>query len=89
MGVRLHHEVSLAGTDEGSVLLDQRSGEYWQLNGSAATALRMLLDGAGEHEVAAALVADSPPGDVGLDEALRDVRELTEQLAAARLAVRS
>ncbi|WP_243788386.1 lasso peptide biosynthesis PqqD family chaperone [Saccharopolyspora gloriosae] len=89
MTVRLHRDVSLIRTDDGGVLLDQRSGEYWQLNHTAATALRLLLDGTGEQEVATALVAECQPGEVEPDQALRDVRELADELTAAKLAVRS
>ncbi|GAB2675481.1 hypothetical protein GCM10027271_40740 [Saccharopolyspora gloriosae] len=89
MTVRLHRDVSLVGTDDGGVLLDQRSGEYWQLNRTAATTVRMLLDGACEQDVATALVAECPPGEVDPAQVLADVHELAEQLTAAKLAVRS
>ncbi|MEU7133431.1 lasso peptide biosynthesis PqqD family chaperone [Streptomyces sp. NPDC046261] len=89
MTVRLRDDVSLAETDDGGILLDQRSGHYWQLNHSASVALRKLLDGADEHEAALALTAGSSPDEVSVEQAVRDVRELTDQLTTAKLAVRT
>ncbi|TVL87534.1 lasso peptide biosynthesis PqqD family chaperone [Streptomyces sp. SAJ15] len=88
MTLRLRENVSLAETADGSVLLDQRSGEYWQLNHSASLTLRMLLEGASEDEVAGALIVDCPAGEVSAEQAVLDIRELAEQLIDAELTVR-
>ena len=43
MPLRLRPDVSAASTATGIVLLDERSGRYWQLNRSGSAALRTLL----------------------------------------------
>lgn len=45
MSLTLRHAVSTATTDGGIVLLNERSGRYWQLNHSGSATLRSLLDG--------------------------------------------
>ena len=45
MSLTLRHGVSTATTDDGIVLLNEKSGRYWQLNQSGSTTLRSLLDG--------------------------------------------
>ncbi|MGC0420162.1 lasso peptide biosynthesis PqqD family chaperone [Embleya sp. AB8] len=105
MAVRLRKHVSITDTEDGAVLLDERSGEYWQLNHSASIVLRVLLAGADEREAARALVeaggpgasshattdeaSDGAPDGVGLERVVLDIRELTEQLTAAELMVRT
>jgi hypothetical protein len=42
--VRLRADVSAIDADDGLVLLDERSGKYYQLNSSGAIVLRALLD---------------------------------------------
>ena len=52
--MRLRADVSTVDTDDGLVLLDERSGKYYQLNASGATVLRALLeDGSAEAAVRA------------------------------------
>ncbi|HEX2774700.1 MAG TPA: lasso peptide biosynthesis PqqD family chaperone [Micromonosporaceae bacterium] len=45
MMLKLRPGVSTADTEYGIVLLDEDSGEYWNLNPSGALVLRTLLDG--------------------------------------------
>jgi hypothetical protein len=45
MTLKLREGVSAADTDYGIALLDEDSGEYWNLNPTGALALRTLLDG--------------------------------------------
>lgn len=80
--MRLRKGVSVTETEDGTVLLDQRSGKYWQLNPSGALILSTLLEG-GTPEAAADAVAARYPVDA--DRALADVRALLETLRAARL----
>ncbi|MGR6918478.1 lasso peptide biosynthesis PqqD family chaperone [[Actinomadura] parvosata] len=82
MTLRLHAEVCTADTDYGTVLLDQRTGAFWQLNPTAALAVRRLLDGDTPERAAAAMASAF---DVGPDDALTDVLELVDQLRAAGL----
>nr|QCY49168.1 coenzyme PQQ synthesis protein D [Streptomyces huasconensis] len=84
MSIRLRPDVSLAETPDGTVLLDQAKGRYWQLNATGARILRRLLDGHSPEEIARAIAAGC---GIGLDRALRDVDLVTEQLDRAGLAV--
>ncbi|MEH1166909.1 lasso peptide biosynthesis PqqD family chaperone [Micromonospora sp. CPCC 205539] len=82
MTIALAPEVTSAETSNGLVLLDQRSGRYWQLNGTGAVTVRMLLDGRTPDGVAAALRERFP------DSARRveaDVNSLVGALLDARL----
>ncbi|MFE1173081.1 lasso peptide biosynthesis PqqD family chaperone [Streptomyces sp. NPDC058773] len=87
MSLQLPDHVSVTHTDDGGVLLDERTGEYWEMNQSGAEALRKLLDGASAEEAAQALIAELPPGEIGLEAAVTDIRELLAQLTAAELVV--
>ncbi|KNB54284.1 hypothetical protein AC230_05540 [Streptomyces caatingaensis] len=64
------------------VLLDERRGRYWQLNGTGALVLRALLDGATPEEAAALLARTHP---VSRDRAAADVAALLEHLTRAGL----
>ncbi|GHF54565.1 hypothetical protein GCM10010218_39770 [Streptomyces mashuensis] len=83
MALRLAADVCTATTDYGTVLLDQRSGQYWELNPTGTLVLRTLLQGGDEQDAVDALVAEF---DIGRDEAARDVATLTGQLRAGGLA---
>jgi Coenzyme PQQ synthesis protein D (PqqD) len=82
MALTLRAGVSTADTDYGTTLLDENSGEYWNLNPSGALVLRTLLDGGTPEEAAAALAAEFEVGDRAASE---DVRELVDGLRSARL----
>ncbi|RJL31265.1 lasso peptide biosynthesis PqqD family chaperone [Bailinhaonella thermotolerans] len=82
MSLRLGADVTTAETDYGMVLLDQRSGDYWQLNPTGALVVRRLLAGDPPERAAAALAEEF---GVGLGEAAADVRDLLEELRAAGL----
>jgi hypothetical protein len=69
------------------VLLDEASGRYWQINGTAALVLRALLDGATEHEAAQRLVERYPA--VAVSRAADDVASVVVSLSDARLVVRA
>ncbi len=45
MTLKLRDGVSTADTDYGITLLDEDSGQYWNLNPTGALVLRTLLDG--------------------------------------------
>ncbi|MGW2863585.1 lasso peptide biosynthesis PqqD family chaperone [Streptomyces sp. NPDC001205] len=82
MTLRLAAGISAAHTDYGTVLLNQRSGEYWELNPTGTLALRTLLDGGDEADAAKAVVAAF---DTTLTQAARDIGELTAQLRSCGL----
>jgi Coenzyme PQQ synthesis protein D (PqqD) len=44
MNLRLRADVSTVETDDGLVLLDERSGKYYRLNSSGAVVLRALVE---------------------------------------------
>ncbi|MFG2908588.1 lasso peptide biosynthesis PqqD family chaperone [Kitasatospora sp. NPDC048286] len=82
MTVRLRADVTLAPTDDGAVVLDERSGRYFQLNRTGLLILRALLDGRAADEIAADLTARHP---VTADRARTDVERLHQDLRAAGL----
>ncbi|CAL9657834.1 hypothetical protein SUDANB105_06876 [Streptomyces sp. enrichment culture] len=59
------------------VLLDERAGRYWQLNGTGALVVKALLDGATPEHVAERLAASRP---VTPERATADVRALVAHL---------
>jgi Coenzyme PQQ synthesis protein D (PqqD) len=82
VSLQLRADVSLTDTDDGMVLLDERSGRYWQLNSSGALVLRRLLDGATPEEVTKTLTTRYP---VSQEQAGSDVAALVASLRAAGL----
>ncbi|MFI8434696.1 lasso peptide biosynthesis PqqD family chaperone [Streptomyces sp. NPDC079020] len=82
MALRLHPDVATTDTDDGVVLLHQRTGRYWQLNSSGAYVLRSLLEGSSVDQVVSAL---STQYRIEEDQARRDIARLSEQLSSARL----
>jgi len=82
MTLKLRDGVSSADTDYGIMLLDEDSGQYWNLNPTAARALRTLLDG-GAPEQAARELTERYKVDAAT--AGRDVRELLDGLGSAGL----
>ncbi|GGV70595.1 lasso peptide biosynthesis PqqD family chaperone [Streptomyces longisporoflavus] len=81
--LKLRDGVSRADTDYGTTLLDEDSGQYWNLNGTGALVLRTLLDG-GTQELAVERLTGEY--EVDADSARADVSELVEALDSAGLA---
>ena len=82
MTLNLRDGVSTADTDYGIALLDEDSGEYWNLNPTGALVLRTLLQGGTSTDAAQALVERY---DIDVDSASRDVRDLLGGLHSAGL----
>lgn len=82
MTLRFCPEVSTAETDYGTVLLDQRSGRYWELNPTGTLVVRTLLNGGSEEEAIQELVSEFT---VDSAQATQDVSTLVEQLRASGL----
>jgi hypothetical protein len=82
MTLKLRDGVSSADTDYGTVLLDEDSGKYWNLNPTAAVVLRTLLNG-GTPTQAVRQLTEEYAVDAGVAE--RDVRELIAGLRSAGL----
>jgi Coenzyme PQQ synthesis protein D (PqqD) len=82
MTLQLRDGVSAADTDYGMALLDEDSGQYWNLNPTAALALRTLLDGGTKAQAVQELTTQYA---VDVDTANRDVEDLVGELHAAGL----
>ncbi|MCL6299762.1 lasso peptide biosynthesis PqqD family chaperone [Streptomyces kronopolitis] len=82
--MRLHPDVSMTDTDDGTVLLHQRTGRYWQLNATGSRVLHRLLDGDAPEAIADGLAAAH-----GIDpqQARTDVAAVVGQLRTAELTV--
>lgn len=83
MTLRFSPDVSTAKTDYGTVLLDERSGGYWELNPTGTLVVQTLLEGADEAVAVDALVAQF---DVEPAQAEQDVAALVRGLREAGLA---
>lgn len=85
MTLRLAEHVSLTSTEDGAVLLDERTGRYWQLNSTGFVVLHTLLEG-GDQEQAVRLLLTR--GDADTATVGADVAEIVEHLCSVGLAVR-
>jgi hypothetical protein len=84
MGYHLRTGVSTAETDAGLTVLDEDSGEYFNLNPTGALVLRVLLDGGTSDGAVERLMAAY---DVERETAEADVRDLLSAFEQARLVV--
>jgi Coenzyme PQQ synthesis protein D (PqqD) len=82
MTLKLRNGVSSADTDYGIVLLDEDSGQYWDLNPTAALVLHTLLDGGTPEQAAQELTEEFA---VDADTANHDVEDLVDGLQSAGL----
>ena len=82
MALKLRDGVSAADTDYGIALLDEDSGQYWNLNPSGALTLRTLLEGGNPEQAVQALTEQYA---VDADTAGRDVEDLLSELRSAGL----
>ncbi|GAA1293991.1 lasso peptide biosynthesis PqqD family chaperone [Saccharothrix xinjiangensis] len=84
MSPRLRPDVATTDTEHGTVLLDERTGRYYQLNPTGARVLRGLLDGHSPDRI-----ADGLANDHHLDHgrARHDVTALLDRLRTANLVV--
>jgi Coenzyme PQQ synthesis protein D (PqqD) len=82
MTLKLRDGVSAADTDYGIALLDEDSGEYWNLNPTGALALRTLLNGGTTAQAVQELTEEYA---VDAATATRDVEDLVGGLRSAGL----
>ena len=82
MTLKLRDGVSTAETDYGTTLLDEDSGEYWNLNPTGVIVLRTLLEGGTPAQAVQQLAAEYA---VDMETATRDVDELIGGLQSAGL----
>jgi Coenzyme PQQ synthesis protein D (PqqD) len=82
MTLKLRDGVSAADTDYGMALLDEDSGQYWNLNPTAALAMRRLLDGGTTAQAARELTEQYA---VDANTASQDIEDLLGELHSAGL----
>lgn len=82
MTLKLRDGVSTADTDYGVTLLDENSGQYWNLNPTGALVLQMLLAGGTPAQAVQELTEQY---EVNADTASRDVEDLVDSLHSAGL----
>jgi hypothetical protein len=82
MTLRLREGVSTAETDYGIALLDEDSGQYWNLNPTGALVLQTLLEGGSPEQAVQALTEQYA---VDADTASQDVQDLVGGLHSAGL----
>ncbi|MEU0201521.1 MULTISPECIES: lasso peptide biosynthesis PqqD family chaperone [unclassified Streptomyces] len=82
--MRLHPDVSTTDTDDGTVLLNERTGRYWQLNNTGAQVLRRLLGGQEPAGIAAELANRY---GITPEQAERDVTAVIERLRGSELVI--
>lgn len=85
MVLALRPDVSMVTTEDAIVLLNERSGRYWQLNQSGSSALCCLLDGHTPADVAQNLARSYGISEV---RAAADVDALLKALRTAELVTR-
>ncbi|MEV8308230.1 lasso peptide biosynthesis PqqD family chaperone [Streptomyces flavidovirens] len=83
MTLKFGADVSTARTDYGTVLLDERAGEYWELNPTATLVVSTLMAGGDEADAVTALTNEF---DIDVDRARQDVDALVAQLRTSGLA---
>jgi DNA-binding MarR family transcriptional regulator len=84
MALKLRAGVSLADIEYGLAVLDEDSGQYFDLNPTGALVLRTLLEGGTSEQAAQKLSTEYA---VDLATASHDVTALLEELRAAGLVV--
>ncbi|RKT54599.1 lasso peptide biosynthesis PqqD family chaperone [Saccharothrix australiensis] len=84
--LRLHHDALSAETDDGAVLLNQRTGDYWQLNHTGVDTLRRLLSGQTPDDAAEHYAAHY---DIDPALAHRDILAMTDRLLDAGFLTRT
>lgn len=82
MALKLGKNICTAETEYGTVLLDQRSGHYWELNPTGTLVVRTLLEGGTEADAVDAIVAEFA---VERTQAAKDVTALLDLLRASGL----
>ncbi len=82
MALRFGSDICTAKTDYGTVLLDRRSGEYWELNPTGTLVVQTLLEGGEQADAVDAIVAEF---DIERGRAAQDVSALIDQLRACGL----
>ena len=77
----VHKSAIFAETSYGAVILDDRTGDYWQLNPTSALIFTALRDGEDLGAIAERVVEMF--GEVDLDTAVEDLTVFVNELRAA------
>ncbi|MBB6488869.1 lasso peptide biosynthesis PqqD family chaperone [Rhizobium lusitanum] len=80
--MKLAKHITFRLTDVGGILLDGKSGKYWELNPSGALSLSLLLDGEPSDKVCRRICSEY---DVHAEEAGSDLQKLERHLRQERL----
>ncbi|GAA1028856.1 MULTISPECIES: lasso peptide biosynthesis PqqD family chaperone [Amycolatopsis] len=80
--MHLHPDTALTDTPDGSVLLNRRTGRYWQVNRTGTHTLDRLLAGESADRIAADLAARY---DIDAARVRADIAKMTDNLVAAGL----
>jgi Coenzyme PQQ synthesis protein D (PqqD) len=83
--LQLRPDIATTDTDDGLVLLDERTGRYWQLNPTGTHVLAALLEGRHPDDIAGGLATHYR---IDIHQAQRDITALTDHLRAANLVTR-
>ncbi|WUH96630.1 lasso peptide biosynthesis PqqD family chaperone [Spirillospora sp. NBC_00431] len=75
--MKLCPDVIVTDTGEGLVLLNERTGRYWSLNGTGRSVLLMLADGATPEQAVESLTRQHPGS---AERIASDVEALIESL---------
>ncbi|TJZ59059.1 lasso peptide biosynthesis PqqD family chaperone [Streptomyces piniterrae] len=84
MALRFATDITTAETEYGTVLLDQRSGHYWELNPTGTLVVQTLLEGGEEADAVDAVIAEF---DIDRARAEQDVAALLDLLRTSGLTV--
>jgi FixJ family two-component response regulator len=82
VSLQLRPDITTTQTDDGLVLLDERTGRYWQLNPTGAHVLHALLQGRHPDHIAQDLATRYR---IDLHRAHHDITAITDRLHAAKL----
>ncbi|WDT88615.1 lasso peptide biosynthesis PqqD family chaperone [Streptomyces sp. SCSIO-PteL053] len=80
--MKLRKGIAVTTTEYGGVLLDEKSGSYWQLNDTGVIVVETLGAGRAPEAAVERIVAEF---DVERAEAESDVAELTRRLVEAKI----
>ncbi|KPC58413.1 lasso peptide biosynthesis PqqD family chaperone [Streptomyces chattanoogensis] len=84
MPLRFAPDITTAETEYGTVLLDQRNGDYWELNPTGTLVIRTLLEGGEQSDAVDAVIAAF---DIDRAQAAHDVTALIDLLQTSGLTV--
>jgi len=82
MTVRMKTDIHFRPIEHSAVILNERTGQYWQLNETAAYILQAVLTDTTKAEIADQIITARP---VNRERALADIHSLLDELTRADL----